>query len=158
MANRALVVVAPSSGAGKTIVTLGLLRALTEAGIKAVGAKSGPDFIDPAFHRVASGCPSINLDAWAMDRSTLAARAAERDGDLLVIEGAVGALDGAGEGAAGSALDLAAALNAPVLMVVDAAKTGASAALAPAGLRALRPEVTLLGVVLNRVARCRALA
>ena len=61
-----LILAAPSSGAGKTTITLGLLRALNDAGHPTRSAKSGPDYIDPQFHAAASGRPCMNLDAWAM--------------------------------------------------------------------------------------------
>ncbi|MEM8850684.1 MAG: cobyrinic acid a,c-diamide synthase, partial [Pseudomonadota bacterium] len=60
-----LILAAPSSGAGKTTITLGLLRAFQTRGIPVRGAKSGPDYIDPRFHEAASGAPCRNLDAWA---------------------------------------------------------------------------------------------
>jgi cobyrinic acid a,c-diamide synthase len=66
-APRGLVLAAPSSGAGKTVLSLALMRALRERGHAVAAAKSGPDYIDPAFHEAATGAPSVNLDAWAMD-------------------------------------------------------------------------------------------
>lgn len=150
MAVRGLVIAAPGSGAGKTTVTLGLLRALARRGVAVAGAKSGPDYIDPAFHKAACGRNSMNLDAWAMGPEALRARA-RCDAELLLVEGAVGALDGAGQAARGSAADLAATLGQPMVLVLDAGRAGASVALAPAGFRALRPDVPLAGVILNRV-------
>lgn len=154
MSPRGLVVAAPSSGAGKTVVTLGLLRALRRAGIDVSAAKSGPDYIDPAFHAAACGVPSINLDAWAMDPVELRMRAAGRPGSLLVIEGAVGVLDSAADGR-GSVADLAQALALPLVLVLDVARQSASAALAPAGLQALRPDLPVAGVILNRLGSAR---
>lgn len=150
MALRGLVVAAPASGAGKTTVTLALLRALSARGHGVAGAKSGPDYIDPRFHEAACGAPSVNLDAWAMSPETLRARAAAVPAETLVVEAAMGVLDGAGRAARGSAADLAEALGLPVLLVIDAAKAGASAALPAAGLAAMRPSLRIAGVILNR--------
>ncbi|HMQ94179.1 MAG TPA: cobyrinate a,c-diamide synthase [Amaricoccus sp.] len=151
---RALVVAAPASGAGKTVLTLGLLRALGSRGRVVAAAKAGPDYIDPQFHRLAAGRPSLNLDGWAMSPTRLRALAAQQGAPLLIVEGAMGALDAAADGS-GSAADVAAALGAPLLLVLDVSGQGQSAALAPAGLRALRPDVPLAGAILNRVASPR---
>ncbi|MEM8787282.1 MAG: cobyrinate a,c-diamide synthase [Pseudomonadota bacterium] len=151
MATRGLVIAAPGSGAGKTTVTLALLRALSRAGRDVAGAKLGPDYIDPGFHRAACGQVSVNLDAWAMDPPSLAARAAAAPGRVLIVEAAMGALDGAGRSGQGAAADLAQALDLPLILVLDAARQGGSVALAPAGLRALRPGLRIAGVILNRL-------
>ena len=66
-----LTISAPNSGAGKTIVTLGLLRALKNKGIKVQSFKNGPDYIDPKFHEFASGKKAFNLDTWAMNKESL---------------------------------------------------------------------------------------
>lgn len=147
---KGLLISAPSSGAGKTIVTLGLLRALRDKGLTVAAAKSGPDYIDPRFHEAAIGGVSINLDAWAMSAGEIRARVGGLNAEFLVIEGAVGLLDGAPDGR-GSAADLAAALGAPVVMVLDAARQAGSAALALAGARVMRPDLTIAGAILNRV-------
>ena len=147
---KGLLISAPSSGAGKTIVTLGLLRALRNRGLRVAAAKSGPDYIDPRFHEAATGGASVNLDAWAMSDSEVRARVGGLDCEYLVIEGAVGLLDGAPDGR-GSAADLAAVLGAPVIMVLDASRQGGSAALPLAGARALRPDLTIAGAILNRI-------
>lgn len=156
MTARGLVIAAPASGAGKTTLTLGLLRALSNRGVDIRAAKSGPDYIDPAFHAVATGHPSVNLDAWAMPPDQISARAASQGGDMLIVEGAMGVLDAAANGA-GSVADLAATLGLPVVMVLDIAKQGQSTALAVAGLRRLRPDLPLAGVILNRAGSDRHL-
>ena len=78
-----LLIGAPASGSGKTVVTLALLRALRRAGIAAQPFKVGPDYIDPAFHAAASGRPAFNLDPWAMRPATLAARLSRLVGSPL---------------------------------------------------------------------------
>ncbi|MBT8409102.1 MAG: cobyrinic acid a,c-diamide synthase, partial [Alphaproteobacteria bacterium] len=86
-----LMISAPASGTGKTTVMLGLLRALTEDGLVVQPFKSGPDYIDPAFHRAAAHRASFNLDTWAMPAPLLAAIANEADGaDISIGEGSMG--------------------------------------------------------------------
>ena len=96
MTARGLIISAPRSGAGKTTVTLGLLAALKKRGVAVRASKSGPDYIDPAFHAAATGQSGVNLDSWAMPPALLDALVAEaaRDADMLVIEGAMGLFDG----------------------------------------------------------------
>ena len=152
---RALIISAPRSGAGKTTVTLGLLAALRRRGVTVRAAKSGPDYIDPAFHAAATGAAGINLDTWAMAPALIDALAADatRAADMLVIEGAMGLFDGVpGEtGRSGAAADLAARFGAPVLLVLDVAGQSQSAAAVVAGFAAFDPKVRLAGVILNRV-------
>ena len=69
-----LMIAAPRSGSGKTTVTLGLLRALVRRGHRVASFKCGPDYIDPAFHKIATGRASFNLDSWAMPEALLDAQ------------------------------------------------------------------------------------
>ncbi|MBV5264978.1 cobyrinate a,c-diamide synthase [Pinisolibacter aquiterrae] len=150
-----LLVAALRSGSGKTTVTLGLLRALARRGLAVGGAKCGPDYIDPAFHAVASGRASLNLDSWAMPPE-LMARLATRAGagaDLVVAEGLMGLFDGvpAAPGRSGASADVARALGLPLLLVLDVSGQSQSAAAIVAGVRAYAPDLPLAGVILNRV-------
>jgi cobyrinic acid a,c-diamide synthase len=122
--------------------------------VRVAGAKAGPDFIDPTFHGLASGAPCINLDPWAMRPATLAAQidALSREADLVLCEGVMGLFDGAGRDAAGSTADLASLTGWPAILVVDAEGQGGSIAALVEGFTRHRGDVTIAGVILNRVA------
>ena len=130
-AARGLMIAAPRSGSGKTTVTIGLLRALRNSGVRVGGLKCGPDYIDPAFHAAACGRPSFNLDSFAMPPALVArlAHEAAADSDLLICEAAMGLFDGvpAEIGRSGSSADIAAALGLPVVLVIDVSGQSQSA-------------------------------
>jgi cobyrinic acid a,c-diamide synthase len=158
-----LIIAAPRSGAGKTTVTLGLLRALRRRGHRVQPFKCGPDYIDPAFHEVAAGHPSYNLDSWAMGAgliATLAATAAA-DADIAVAEGVMGLFDGAaarGQSGSGTTADLASLLGWPVVLVLDVTGQTETAAAVALGCARYRDDIDIVGVILNRVASARHLA
>ena len=156
---RGLVISAPASGAGKTTLTLALARAYRDRGLTVQCFKSGPDYIDPAFHTAATGRISVNLDSWAMTSDTLHALAARgADADLILAEGSMGLFDGVampGASGTGASADLAAMMGWPVLLVLDPSGQAQTAAAVAAGLRDFRPGVRIAGVVLNRVASPR---
>ncbi len=151
-----LIVAAPSTGSGKTVVTLGVLRALSRRGLRVASAKVGPDYIDPAFHAAASGRACRNLDTWAMRPDTVAglAAAAAADADLVVCEGVMGLFDGANVPPGrpdGSTADLAALTGWPVVLVADVRGQAGSAAALLRGFAGHRADVAVAGVVFNRV-------
>lgn len=150
---RGAVIAAPASGSGKTLVTLGLLRALRRRGTPVSSAKAGPDYIDPRFHAAATGRPCFNLDCWAMtgDRVKSLAALAASDAELLLAEGVMGLFDGA-SGGGGSTADLAVLLGLPVILVVDAPRQGQSVAALVKGFAEFRRDCRVAGVVLNRIA------
>jgi cobyrinic acid a,c-diamide synthase len=151
-----LVIAAPASGSGKTVVTLSLLRALKNAGVNVASFKIGPDFIDPAYHSAASGELCRNLDFWAMREDTLMrqrVRAVEQS-DLVVTEGVMGLFDGATTGNIqnnGSTADAAKWLSWPVILVVDAKAQGASVAALVEGFARHRDDIDIAGVIFNRI-------
>ena len=147
-----LILAAPSSGSGKTVVTLGLLAALKRDGVAASSLKAGPDYIDPVFHACATGRPCYNLDPWAMRGETTvgALMQAGAGADLLVVEGVMGLFDGATLDK-GSTADIAKLTGWPVVMVVDSRAQGASAAAAVLGFDRFDPDVNIAGVIFNRV-------
>lgn len=153
---KAVVLAAPCSGSGKTVVTLGLLRALRNRGLRVSSAKVGPDYIDPRFHELATGRPCHNLDPWAMGEDLLQGVLAHqaRDADIILIEGVMGLFDGPA-GAKGSTADLAVQLGLPVVLVVDAVHQAQSVAALVHGFTSYRPDLDLRGVILNRVASDR---
>ncbi|PTX42810.1 hydrogenobyrinic acid a,c-diamide synthase (glutamine-hydrolysing) /cobyrinate a,c-diamide synthase [Gemmobacter caeni] len=154
-----LMISAPASGTGKTTVMLGLCRALAEEGLTVQPFKSGPDYIDPAFHRAAAGRPSFNLDSWAMAPCLMAALAGQAKGaDIAVAEGSMGLFDGvAGRGGSGhgSSAELARAMGWPVVLVLDVGGQAQSAAATALGFARYDPGLPFAGVILNRVASPR---
>jgi cobyrinic acid a,c-diamide synthase len=150
-----LVIAAPRSSSGKTTLTLGLLRAFKRHGLAVRGLKCGPDYIDPAFHKAASGLPSLNLDAWAMEPALVAKLAADTalGADLTLCEGLMGLFDGvpAPIGRSGSSADIAAAAGWPVLLVIDVSGQSQSAGAVVKGCATFDPRITIAGVILNKV-------
>lgn len=156
MAAPAILIGAPATGAGKTLVTLGIVRALRRRGLAVSGFKVGPDYIDPAFHARAAGRSCLNLDSWAMRFETVVALLDElaRGSDIVVGEGVMGLFDGAPDGS-GSSADLAALFDLPVVLVVDGHRMGASVAALIDGFRRFREDVDIVALVLNRVSNER---
>jgi len=154
-----LVISAPSSGTGKTTVMLGLLRLFTRQGIKVHPFKSGPDYIDPAFHQAACGTASANLDGWAMSEGLLDHIASQaQPADLILAEGSMGLFDGVaspGETATGATAEISIRYGWPVILVLDVSGQAQSAAATALGFKSYHPELHLAGVILNRVASPR---
>ncbi len=156
---RGLMISAPASGTGKTTVMLGLLRALAEDGLRVQPFKSGPDYIDPAFHLAAAGRASFNFDTWAMDNGLLGAIAAQgRGADIVVAEGSMGLYDGVatrGQTGFGSSAETAQRMGWPVILVIDVSGQAQSAAATALGFAQYAPDLPFAGVILNRVASPR---
>ncbi len=154
-----LLIAAPRSGSGKTMLTLGLLRAMRQRGLRVLGAKCGPDYIDPAFHAAATGRPGLNLDSWAMEPALLRSlvTSTAKDADLILCEGLMGLFDGvpAEPGRSGSSADIAAVFGWPVILILDVSGQSQSAAAAALGCATLDPRLTIAGVVLNRIGSVR---
>jgi cobyrinic acid a,c-diamide synthase len=154
---KGLVISAASSGAGKTTLMLGLLRAYRDRGLAVQPYKCGPDYIDPAFHLAASGRESLNLDSWAMPAGMIAGLAG-RKADLVLAEGAMGLFDGValpGACGNGASADIAGLMGWPVVLVIDVGGQAQTAAAVAHGLATFRPGVQVAGVILNRVASAR---
>ncbi|HAA90870.1 MAG: cobyrinic acid a,c-diamide synthase [Rhodospirillaceae bacterium] len=156
-----LIIAAPASGSGKTVITLGLIVALKRAGFDVAAAKVGPDYIDPGFLSAAAGARCLNLDPWAMRPQTLSGICARlgETAPLILCEGVMGLFDGA-TGGSGSTADLASLTGWPVILVVDVRGQAASAAALARGFITFRNDIKFAGVLFNRTGgegHCRAI-
>lgn len=147
-----IVIAGTQSGAGKTTIVTGILAALRQRGLKVQSFKAGPDYIDPGYHRLASGRPAHNLDSWLTPAKLLPEilAAEAEDADIALVEGVMGLYDGGRQGISSTA-EIAKIIKAPVLLVIDAKSMGASAAAIAKGFRDYDPEVQVAGVILNRL-------
>lgn len=154
-----LLISAPNSGAGKTTIMLGLLRALRERGLSVQPFKSGPDYIDPAFHLAAAGRPSYNLDSWAMSDTLMQEIAQQsKEADIILAEGSMGLFDGVAQKGAfgyGSTAETARFFNWPIILVLDIKGQAQSAAATALGFASYQKNLPFAGVILNRVASPR---
>ena len=155
MSRARILVAGTHSGVGKTTVAIGIMAALRRRGLRVQGFKVGPDFIDPTFHKAATGRISRNLDGWMLSREAnldIFARACE-DADVTVIEGVMGLFDGKSvPSLAGTTAEMAAWLDAAIVLVLDAAAMAGSAAAIVHGFDSFIPELRLSAVACNRVA------
>ncbi len=138
-----------ASGCGKTTIALGLMAAFCRRGLKVAPFKCGPDFIDPGLHQLVTGVVSRNLDLWMMgeefSRNSFQRNAA--DADIAIIEGVMGMFDG---GLSSSAA-LGSKLCLPNILVLDARSMAESAAAIVNGFATLDKNVTVAGVIVNRI-------
>lgn len=147
---------AVSSGSGKTLITCGILKALTNRQMRVSAFKCGPDFIDPMFHKKMLHTPSRNIDTFFTDEQTtkyLFTNAA-KEADISVIEGVMGYYDGVGGiSDRSSAYDVAKTLDAPVILVVNGKGMSLSIAAVIKGFLEFRECSNIKGVILNQVSK-----
>jgi cobyrinic acid a,c-diamide synthase len=151
-----LILAAPASGCGKTTLSLALMRAFYRQGVRVAPAKVGPDYIDPGFHSAACMRQSLSLDGWGMRQGTRATlcQTLSQDSDLILTEGVMGLFDGAADGT-GSTADIAAETGWPVILILDVAGQAASAIATLRGFASHRSDITIAGVLFNRVGKGR---
>jgi len=152
-----LLLAALRGGAGKTTLTLGLLAAWRHQGRRLVPFKKGPDYIDPAWHALAAGCPSHNLDPFLMEGDQILAMVSRyaAQADALLIEGNRGLYDGLDAQGTYSTAELAKFLSTPVILVVDCTMRTRTTAAMVLGCQHFDPQTPIRGVVLNQIARPR---
>lgn len=146
------IIAAPSSGTGKTTLTLGLLRALKNREMNVQPFKCGPDYIDTKFHTMASGNDSVNLDLFLSSNEHVEALYNKhiQKKDVGIVEGVMGLFDGYNK-MRGSSAEVAEVLNIPVILVVNAKSVAYSVAPLIYGFKNYYKNINLVGVIFNFV-------
>lgn len=143
-----------SSRAGKTVVSIGLMRALKNRGYTVAPFKAGPDFIDPSYHLFATGRPSRNIDGYMMKKADILGTFCRntRDCDIAIVEGTMGLYDSKdGINETGSTAQVSKFLKAPVILIANVERISRTAAPFVLGYKVFDRDVDLKAVILNRV-------
>ena len=151
-----IMLAAPKSGSGKTLLTCGLLETLRRRGLNPIACKCGPDYIDPMFHRYVLGIPGRNLDSFFLPpegvREVLADAVREEQAGIAVLEGVMGYYDGlGGTETSASSWEIAEITDTPAILVLDCKGASLSAAAMASGFLHFRKNSHIAGVILNRV-------
>ena len=151
-----IMLAAPKSGSGKTLLTCGLLEVLRRRGLNPIACKCGPDYIDPMFHRYVLGIPGRNLDSFFMPaegvRKVLVDAVREQQAGISVLEGVMGYYDGlGGTETSASSWEIAEITDTPAILVLDCKGASLSAAAMASGFLHFRKKSHIAGVILNRV-------
>lgn len=115
---KSIIISSNCSGGGKTTFTLALMKALINRGYSVQGYKSGPDYIDTAFHTHLCNKASRNLDLFLMGEDGVKTSFSKGEGDIGIVEGAMGLYDGLGYDSKCSTYDLSRVLNLPIILVI----------------------------------------
>lgn len=146
---RRIIVSAGQSGAGKTTIVLGLIRALSRRGLSVSSAKIGPDYIDPMYHRAAGG-EGYTLDRFLMEETYLRARLKMmEEKDIAILEGAMGYYDGIGTTSEGSCAEMSVLTNTPSILIFSGKGKGISLAAEIKGFLGFEKH-RIEGIILNR--------
>lgn len=151
-----IMLAAPKSGSGKTLLTCGLLEVLRRRGLNPIACKCGPDYIDPMFHRYVLGIPGRNLDSFFLPaegvREVLVDVVREEQAGIAVLEGVMGYYDGlGGTETSASSWEIAEITDTPAILVLDCKGASLSAAAMASGFLHFREKSHIAGVILNRV-------
>lgn len=151
-----IMLAAPRSGGGKTLLTCGLLQLLRERGKRPAAFKCGPDYIDPMFHREVMDVESYNLDLFFTGGETVRRLMGDKaeQCDIAVVEGVMGFYDGISGGQfEGSGYHLSLESQTPVILVLDCRGAALSLAAEARGFAEFRPDAGIQGIVLNRCSK-----
>lgn len=145
------------SRTGKTTISIGLMRALTNRGFRVQPYKVGPDFIDPSFHHFATGRHSRNLDSFMFRDNILETFQRNfKNADIAVIEGTMGLYDSHDAiDEKGSSAEISKILKCPVVLIADVERMSRTVAPLLIGYKVFDREVDIKGVILNRVGNPR---
>lgn len=147
-----VLIAAPSSGSGKTLVTCGLLKSLQLRALSPVACKCGPDFIDPMFHKKALGIDSSNLDSYMMPEKCLRASLIGSEGHYLVMEGVMGLYDGLEvRSICASSYEIARITQTPVILTMDASGSGRTLISLIKGILGDDSNRLIKGILLNKI-------
>lgn len=151
-----IMLAAPASGSGKTLLTCGILMAFKNRGLHTASFKCGPDYIDPLFHQEVIGIPARNLDTFFTDREMtkyLFGRTAIQ-AEISVLEGVMGYYDGAGgDTTSASSYDLACVTDTPVILIVNAKGMSLSVLPVIQGFLQYQKDSHIAGVILNQISQ-----
>ena len=154
-----LMISAAHKSAGKTTISLGIVASFASRGVSIRRFKKGPDYIDPPWHRLASGNECYNLDPWLMGKEACLESFQQNSGrennSIALVEGNHGLHDGFSLDGSDSTAGLAQMLQAPVLLVVDSRKTNRGIAALVMGMQAMPPKADIQGVILNQISSAR---
>lgn len=148
-----LIIAAPKSGSGKTVLTISLMSALTKMGLKVSSFKCGPDYIDPMYHNKVLDIDSCNLDLFFTDEETTRGLFLRNNtSDISIIEGVMGLYDGLGGiSEEASTYHLAKTLKAPIILVLDAKGMSLSVVAEAAGFISMDEKKLIKGIILNNM-------
>ena len=156
-----IMIAAPKSGSGKTLITCALLRLLKRRGLDITSFKCGPDYIDPMFHRTVLGVPGGNLDSFFSDEDEIRSMISRSTHEYAVFEGVMGLYDGvtgskpvrdgSDNWLHGSSYDIARITDTPVILVMDVKGMGQTMLPVISGILSYDTHGLIRGVILNRI-------
>lgn len=145
-----IIISSDRSDSGKTLISSGIMRALSKK-LKVRAFKIGPDFIDPGYHRIASGVPSINLDLYIMGEENVKRSLIKysKGFNISIIEGVMGLYDGIG--LEYSTFKVSKITKTPIILVINCENIGSTAGAIVHGLKEYG-KADIKGVIFNKIA------